>query len=181
LEIYNYSRYHIQAVVKDNEGNNYWKLTGFYGHLSLDKEGESWSLLKHLKFCPPLPWCCAGDFNEILELAENDGLGPRCESQMAGFGKVLEECGLSDLGFVGPRFTWSNHQTGYSFLQERLDRALGDREWCQLFPNVIVSVLEAICFDHNPILVAFKEYKESNCFNKGGFKFEAAWTRDVEY
>ncbi len=84
-------------------------------------------------------------------------------------------------GYIGPRFTWSNQHTHNSFTQERLDRALGDREWCQLFPNVIVSVLEAICFDHNPILVAFKEYKESNCFNKGGFKFEAAWTRDVEY
>jgi hypothetical protein len=58
---------------------------------------------------------------------------------------------------------------------------LGDREWCQLFPNVTIFVLEAICSDHNPILVAFKEYQESNCFNKGGFKFEAAWTRDAEY
>jgi hypothetical protein len=74
IEIYNYSRYHIQALVKDNDGNDIWKFTGFYGNPSRDKRGESWSLLKFLKFCPSLSWCCIGDFNEIVEQGEKKGI-----------------------------------------------------------------------------------------------------------
>jgi hypothetical protein len=33
LEIYIYSRWHITAIVKDEDGNPIWKLIGFYGHL----------------------------------------------------------------------------------------------------------------------------------------------------
>jgi hypothetical protein len=157
LEIYNYSRSHIQAIVKDFEGNDHWKLTGFYGHPEHDRRKESWALLKHLKGTPSLPWCCVGDFNEILEQAEKDGAGPRRESQMAAFREAIEDCELSDLGFTGPRFTWNNRHTDNSFIQERLDRALGSWEWCLLFPGAAVAVLEAICSDHNPILVFLKE------------------------
>jgi hypothetical protein len=35
--------------------------------------------------------------------------------------KVLEEFSLSDLGFMGPKFTWSNGRPGDAFTQERLD------------------------------------------------------------
>jgi len=41
LEIYNYSRRHINAVVKDDEGHPYWKLTGFYG---IQTAVNGWSL-----------------------------------------------------------------------------------------------------------------------------------------
>jgi hypothetical protein len=182
VEIFNYSRFHIQALVKDDDGNAFWKLTGFYGHPSRDKRRDSWSLLKFLKYCPSLPWCCFGDFNEIVEQREKEGRGPRSETQMASFREALEDCGLSDLDYVGPKFTWSNRQEGDHFIQERLDQALGDREWCRLFPFAKVFVLEAICSDHNPILVIFKEHQGSRLGKKGGgFKFEAAWIRDVEY
>ncbi|XP_062171134.1 uncharacterized protein LOC133876926 [Alnus glutinosa] len=181
LKIYNYSRYHIQAIVKNNEGRDFWKLMGFYGHPNRARRGESWLLLKLLKSGPCLPWCCFGDFNEILEQSEKDGMGPRRDSQMAGFRNTLEECGLSDLGFKGARFTWRNHHSDHSFVQERLDRALGDEEWCQLFPNVSVSVLEALCSDHNPILICLKKHQEHSKFFDRGFKLEAAWTRDADY
>jgi hypothetical protein len=85
------------------------------------------------------------------------------------------------LGFTGPRFTWNNQHTDNSFIQDRLDRALGNREWCLLFPGAAVFVLEAICSDHNPILVSFKGNKEVYRQCRRGFKFEAAWSRDAEY
>lgn len=40
---------------------------------------------------------------------------------MRCFNTSLEECGLFDLGFSGPKFVWSNGR-----FQERLDRALGN-------------------------------------------------------
>ena len=52
LEIQNYSRRHINAIVTRN---------------------ESWSLLRHLKnFCPQ-PWLCVRNFNEITYQGEKTG------------------------------------------------------------------------------------------------------------
>jgi hypothetical protein len=105
LEIFNYSKSHIHAVVKDAEGLPFWQFTGFYGNPDSARRGESWALLRHLKTLLPLPWCCAGDFNEIVEQSEKEGGAFRRESQMVGFRDALEACGLCDLGFSGPRFT----------------------------------------------------------------------------
>ena len=37
-------------------------------------------------------------------------------NQMAAFQKTLEECDLTDLGFIGPKFTWSNCQEGHAII-----------------------------------------------------------------
>jgi endonuclease/exonuclease/phosphatase (EEP) superfamily protein YafD len=48
----------------------------------------------------------------------------------------------------------------HMFTEERLDRALANREWCSLFPYVTVNVLAASSSDHNPILVHFNEFQK---------------------
>jgi hypothetical protein len=40
---------------------------------------------------------------------------------MLQFRNVLMECGLTDLGFMGSKFTWINCQQDGSFIKERLD------------------------------------------------------------
>jgi hypothetical protein len=160
LDIYNYSRFQINAVVKDNEGLAQWKFIGFYGQPASARREESWELLNHLKHLQPPPWLCAGDFNEILEQNEKFGAAIRRASQMEGFRQALEDCELCDLGFIGSRFTWSNCRTDVSYTQERLDRAVANREWCTLFPVASVTILAACSSDHNPILVSFLEHLE---------------------
>jgi hypothetical protein len=160
LDIYNYSRSHINAVVKDMDGNEQWRFTGFYGQPNSARREESWALLKHLRLFQPLPWLCAGNFNEIVEQKEKCGADIRHESQMVGFREALEIYGLGDLGYIGLCFTWSNRRSDASFTQERLDREMANRESCTLFPHVTVTVLAASSSDHNPLLVHFNEYQE---------------------
>jgi hypothetical protein len=181
LDIFNYSRFHINAVVKDLDGNEQWRFTGFYGQPDSAKRMESWALLKHLSRFQPLPWLCAGDFNEILEQQENEGATLRRETQMNNFRQCLEVCGLGDLGFIGPCFTWNNGREDEDFIQERLDRAMANREWSLIFPFVTVTVLAASRSDHNPILIQYSEFQEERQQYRRGFKFEEAWTKDVEY
>lgn len=51
------------------------------------------------------------------------------------FRDVLDEFSFMDLGFVGPRFTWSKHfEDGRSIL-ERLDKGLANNNWFQKFPG----------------------------------------------
>jgi exonuclease III len=55
VEIQNYSRRHINAIVKDRAVAQLWKFTGFYGHPDWTKRHESWALLNHLRIlfrCP---------------------------------------------------------------------------------------------------------------------------------
>jgi exonuclease III len=66
LEIQNYTRRHINAIVTHDEVGESWKLTCFYEHPVAAKRHESWALLKHLMQFQPSPWVCIGDFNEIL-------------------------------------------------------------------------------------------------------------------
>jgi hypothetical protein len=68
VEIQNYSRRHINAIVVNGGTEIKWKFTGFYGHPDTNKRKEAWDLLRHLSHFQPLPWLCIGDFNEILDL-----------------------------------------------------------------------------------------------------------------
>ena len=40
------------------------------------------------------------------------------------FRECLENCGLLDLGFSGPKFTWNNRQEGINDVRVHLDRAV---------------------------------------------------------
>lgn len=85
LEIFNFSNSHINVAMKDVDGNEKWRFTGFYGQPDSAKKRESWALLKHLSLFQPLPWLCVGDFNEILEQREKNGVTIRSEPQMNRF------------------------------------------------------------------------------------------------
>jgi len=183
LEVHNYSRRHINIVVKDGENNPLWKLTGFYGNPNLARRAESWELLQFLNTCHPVPWLYAGDFNEIVEQVEKEGYNLRKESQMKGFREAIESCRLGDLGYLGSMYTWSNKRADGSFTRERLDRAMANPEWCILFPSFSVLTMAARTFDHSPILVSFSPRqldRQGQGQVRRGFKFEASWTSDVE-
>jgi ABC-type Zn uptake system ZnuABC Zn-binding protein ZnuA len=66
LEIQNFSRRHINAIIKHEGSGTPWKLSCFYGHPDWTKRHESWALLCHLKEYNPHPWLVIGDFNEIV-------------------------------------------------------------------------------------------------------------------
>ena len=63
-----------------------------------------------------------GDFNEILHVDEKLGWKERDSNQMEAFRDALNVCGLSDLGFIGQRYTWCNGRFGNQRTFLRLDR-----------------------------------------------------------
>ena len=72
----------------------------------------------------PLPWLIIRDFNEILRNSEKDGGASRPKQQMARFNNVINSCGLIEVDFIGPKFTWIYHRSDGYQIRERLDRAL---------------------------------------------------------
>jgi hypothetical protein len=90
------------------------------------------------------------------------------------FCNMLEGCQLSDLGFLGPKFTWVNHRTNGTFIKERLDRAVANRQWCGMHGQTVVNVLAACMSDHNPLLMSSSKRQEDLVRNRRGFKVEAS-------
>lgn len=83
LEIQNYSRRHINAIISLNEGTP-WKLTIFYGHPDVSKHEEALSRLRVLATLSLEALVVMGDFNEIVDFFEKQG-GRQIEATNGGF------------------------------------------------------------------------------------------------
>ena len=146
---------HIDAFVRGDGNFGQWHLTGFYGNPDMAKRAESWELLKSL--CGPnsLPWLIIGDFNKIVCVSEKYGGAVRPIRQMAQFKEVIDFCGLREVGFVGPQYTWLYQKHDGSQIRERLDRVLATQEWLTLFPSAKLFHKSSSVSDHSPLLLSF--------------------------
>jgi hypothetical protein len=97
------------------------------------------------------------------------------------FRTTLKQCNLSDLGYKGSRFTWTNCQPYGNFLKVRLDRAMANSQWWCMFEGASVQVLAARSSDHKLLLLNFETNVRGNNKDKRDFKFEMSWTLDEEY
>ncbi|KAK7823248.1 hypothetical protein CFP56_035709, partial [Quercus suber] len=67
-----FSNYHIDTIVNGGR-EDAWRLTGFYGEPKTSRRSEGWNMLRMLSSKPKLPWCCFGDFNELLRVEDKKG------------------------------------------------------------------------------------------------------------
>jgi hypothetical protein len=91
---------------------------------------------------------------------------------------ALEQCNLSDLGYKGFRFTWTNCQPGGNFVKVHVDHALTNSQWCYMFEGASVQVLAARSSDHKLLLLNLETNAQGNDKGNRGFKFEMSWTLD---
>ena len=115
---------HIDGVVDEGGTSTKWHMTGFYGNPETSRMVESWQLLTSLSGVSPLPWLIIGDFNEIRRNSEKEGGASQPKQQMARFNNVINSCGLVEVDFIGPKFTWIYQISDGYQIRERLDRAL---------------------------------------------------------
>ena len=178
LSITSYTRFHIDAQIKSQEG--LWRFTGFYGHPETAKRKGSWALLKYLKEISPLPWVCMGDFNEILSGDEKAGVHQRPQWQMEDFREAIQVCELYDLGFSGPMVTWNNNRDVEGFSGGRLDRGFGNVLWKEMFRNAMIVNIPVSYSDHMAISLALCSNDQARNRAPRLFRFEQAWTKHEE-
>ncbi|KAL9679888.1 hypothetical protein QQ045_017759 [Rhodiola kirilowii] len=117
------------------------------------------------------PWIVTGDFNTISSWEEKQGGNHSDDGPLIAFNEFQLQACLSDCGFKGPPFTWSNNQSGSGRIWERLDRSLVNGLAMAEFPTLQVSHLERIFSDHCPILVELAAAQQ----NFGFFHYQRAW------
>ncbi|KAA3486785.1 reverse transcriptase [Gossypium australe] len=119
-----FSKWHIDVMVKEDNKQEEWRFTCFYGSPYVKDQNLVWNLLKRLSCDCKCPYLVAGDFNEIMYSFEKRGGLPRDQNKMEVFRDTLEECHLMDIGYSGAWFTWERGNLPETNIRERLDRGL---------------------------------------------------------
>ena len=80
---------------------------------------------------------------------------------------------MIDLGFSGPRFTWTNRQPLPHLVQERIDKVFVNADWNILYPKACVMHLERSHSDHSPVLLSLRQ--DHGTHHARPFRFQPMW------
>jgi hypothetical protein len=119
-----------------------------------------------------------GDLNDIIHPSEKLGPSSVDLNRMNVFCSYVKNCGLIDLGFSGPAYTWSNKCFSFMPTYERLDCCLANAEWCRLFPTSSVLHLPMMYNDHAQILLLSISNRQRP---KKPFRFENWWLMEEDF
>ena len=146
----------IHVSIKVRPSNSQCLLTDVYASPRFNERCVLWNNLLNVASLHNSPWIIVRDFNEVL--VDNDKFGGKAVNANRSllFKDCLDSCNMVDLGFSGPRFTWSNRRRVRSLIQERLDRFFVNPDWCTLYPNARVSHLTRVHSDHCLVLLDFE-------------------------
>lgn len=87
----------------------------------------------------------------------------------------LNYCGMIDLGFFGPKFTWTNSRLNGGLIKKRIVRCWANADWCLLILENYVLHLPRYS-DHCPILLNTDSFHPS--FVDKPFRIESIWFSD---
>ena len=126
-----------------------------------------------------MPWVIAGDFNEALLDEDKYGGGVVSISRSLEFKECLDSCNMIDLGFSGPRFTWTNKREVGALIQERIDRFFVNLDWCMMYLEARISNLTCCHSDHCLVLLESKPMNQLHL--PCPLKFQICWLADFSF
>lgn len=104
----------IHVVIKVRTSDSSWLLSSIYASPRFEERKLLWKNLASIASFHHLPWIILGGFNELLTSEDKLGGNPLSPRRVQLFKECLDCCGMVDLGFHGPRFTWVNkRETGH--------------------------------------------------------------------
>ena len=169
----------IHASVKVCNSNTTWLISSIYASPRLVERRILWSNLSKVAELHSLPLLVLGDFNEILSGEDKFG-GRRLNLNRAiEFKNYIDSCNLLDLGFSGPKFTWSNLRQVSGLILERLDRCFANPSWRTLYPEASMTHLPRVFSDHFPILTELTNPPPLN--RNKPFRFQTMWLLHPEF
>ncbi|RYR27976.1 hypothetical protein Ahy_B01g052052 [Arachis hypogaea] len=106
-----------------------WFFTAIYGSPQVGNRNALWDKLEDIANSISGPWCIGGDFNSTLTINDTGG-SSNLSLDTYKFQNCSNVCGLKDLGFSGPPFTW-----------QRRNIKRGLTVFSAIFPSLIVFLI----------------------------------------
>lgn len=174
LEILSPCLNNIDSYIEYEEKKFY--ATFIYGDTDRGKRREMWAHLVEQATVREAPWFLSGDFNDIISNEEKKGGPQRPERSFTDFRSFLSEGYLYDLRHSGDPLSWRGIRNS-QVVRCRLDRALANSTWSELFPAARSEYLNFEGSDHKPIISIFEPNKRKR---KGLFRFDKRLRENVE-
>ena len=92
----------------------------------------------------------------------------------------MDDCNFLDLGFSGPKYTWTIGRQVTDLILERIDRCFANPTWRLLFPEASVTHLPRVFLDHCPVLLEVSRPPPPATANKP-FRFHTMWIHHPEF
>ncbi|CAN0926384.1 LINE-1 reverse transcriptase homolog [Linum grandiflorum] len=159
-------------------GRDSFYLTGFYGYPHRSQRKASWDLLRSVHATVPDPWCCIGDYNNLLDASEKKGRHPHLPTLITGFREAVLDCGLTDIHMEGYPFTWEKSRGTAGCVEEKLDRALATANWKAKFPFAMLRNCLAPVSDHSPLVL--DTHPMVRIHHRRRFRFENKWRTEPQ-
>lgn len=169
----------IHTLIRVRSQTFSWLLSAIYASLRFLERCILWDNLKMLASLHNLPWDLIGDFNELLTEEEKSRGNSISQRRVVAIRDCMNVCHMLDLGFFGPKFTWSSKREFGNLIQCRLDRCWANPDWKEFFNKANVTHLARINLDHCPLLLNL-------CPNIGAtssrpFRFQSVWLSHMEF
>lgn len=142
--------------------------TFVYGDPIRAERRQVWENITSLNCNRNAPWFLTGDFNDIINNSEKEGGAIRAEGTFGDFRTFLSEGDLYDLRHSGNPLSWRGKRNDH-LVRCRLDRALSNSEWAELFPSGRCEYLRFEGSDHRPVVTFFDPKKKKR---KGIFRYD---------
>ena len=126
----------IHALIRVRSQTFNWLISAIYASPRFAERCVLWDNLKMLASLHNLLWAIMGDFNEVIAEEEKTRGNPINQRKVNAILDCMDTCQMMDLGFSGPKFTWSNK-----------------REIGNLITEANVTHLAKINLDHCPLLL----------------------------
>lgn len=113
-------------------------------------------------------WLITGDFNDLLDNSEKVGGPLRWEGSFLSFRSFIAQNGIWDLQHSGNSLSWRGTRYNH-FIQSRLDRAMSNIPWSEMFPAGRCEYLRFEGSDHRPVITHFDANLRKK---KGMFRYD---------
>ncbi|XP_024010239.1 LOW QUALITY PROTEIN: uncharacterized protein LOC112085271 [Eutrema salsugineum] len=122
-----------------------------YGDPVVKNREYVWERLSRIGISRNEPWFIIGDFNEITGNHEKSGGKKRSEATFLPFRAMIQNCGMIEFPFQGNPLSWVGRRRN-GVIRCRLDRALGNEDWHNIFSHTNVEYLKMWGSDHRPMI-----------------------------
>ena len=169
----------LHVEVKVRASNLSWIFSAIYASPKNEERCILWNNLNKVAELHNKPWIMAGDFNKPL--VQEDKFGGRGVSvnRSLAFKDCLDLCNMVDMGFFGPRYTWTNKRDVNNLILERIDRFFMNPNWCVLYSDAKVTHLPRCHSDHCPVLMESLPFRTIH-LNRP-FRFQEFWLSDMSF